>query len=108
MMFGIGQCGQCQQPFTFNPSFVPSSRNVDGTQNIFCRTCVEQANVTRQEMNLEPFFIHPEAYAHERDTEYSYRDEHEELDRYIDSEYDQYERDQFEDYYPEHFGDFEE
>jgi hypothetical protein len=55
--FATALCGQCRQPFNFNPALVPSLNNVP-----FCRNCVEIANPKRVAGGLAPIAILPGAY----------------------------------------------
>lgn len=50
--FATARCGQCTQPFTFNPHLVPSLNGVP-----FCKTCVERANPKRIANGLKPIPI---------------------------------------------------
>lgn len=65
--FAMAACGQCNQPFSFNPNLVPSLNNIP-----FCRTCIEAANKKRPGLGLAVIQILPGAYdivAEETDTE---------------------------------------
>jgi hypothetical protein len=58
----IGACGQCGRLFTSNPEWVPSLRQADGQQWMFCRACIEAANLERVRRGLPPIDVHPLAY----------------------------------------------
>lgn len=60
-MFAMGNCAGCHQPFSFNPTWVPSVR-VNGVKEPICRNCVLVANPKRIANGLEPIEPHPEAY----------------------------------------------
>ena len=53
------ECGVCDKMFTCNPNYVPSLR---AKGIVFCRECVEQANVERVERGMDALPIHPQAY----------------------------------------------
>lgn len=55
--FVLGCCGQCGQPFSFHPRFVPSLNNVP-----FCKSCVDRANPMRMANGLPPIKYDERAY----------------------------------------------
>lgn len=57
----MGSCYACKNMFSFHPHFVPSL-TIRGTREPFCRSCIEQANVTRAKNGMAPLTIHPLAY----------------------------------------------
>jgi hypothetical protein len=71
-VFVMGNCITCGAPLLFNPARVPSIRVrhtpgglvVDPTapKEPICRTCIEKANVRREEMGLPPHPIREDAY----------------------------------------------
>ncbi len=61
-VFLMGSCFCCGQPFTSNPSYVPSIRDGDGVRQPVCKKCIDGANVKRVELGMEPHTIHPQAY----------------------------------------------
>lgn len=75
-VFVLGPCFVCGQPFTFNPTLVPSvpidpvtKRPPDlggdperARREPVCASCVERANVLRERNGLAPFVVRPGAY----------------------------------------------
>ena len=63
-MFALmhSECLGCGKVFAYNPKHVPSLP-VDGVKEPICLSCVETANQERSDKGVEPFVIHPNAYA---------------------------------------------
>jgi hypothetical protein len=53
----IGPCLVCHKHFGYNPRRVPSKQNEP-----VCNGCMNHVNRKREQLGLEPFQIHPEAY----------------------------------------------
>lgn len=60
-MFVIGNCIACGIMFSFNADHVPSV-SIDGIREPICKDCVARINVIREGENLQPVWVHPEAY----------------------------------------------
>ena len=57
-VFMTSLCGQCGQPFSFNPHKVPSLKNVP-----FCKNCIDTANAGPRKANgLPPIEYAKDAY----------------------------------------------
>jgi hypothetical protein len=60
-VFAMGLCFGCGNPFTFNPTKVPSIR-VQGVARPICLACVTRVNPMRVKNGLEPIVPLPGAY----------------------------------------------
>lgn len=60
-MFCTGACAQCGKVFSFNPDLVPSVR-VRGQKEPICKTCIDLANIGREQIGVDPITILPGAY----------------------------------------------
>lgn len=60
-VMGFSKCYTCNQPFGYNPNYVPSVR-VDGIKEPLCKTCIEDANSKRKALGISQFPVHPQAY----------------------------------------------
>jgi hypothetical protein len=58
----FGTCAACHKAISFNPHYVPSIR-VNGVREPVCKACIDAANPARIANGLEPFTVHPNAYA---------------------------------------------
>ena len=57
----MSPCIGCGQPFSFNPTLVPSIQH-EGTRRPICADCVERVNPKRVANGLEPIVPHRDAY----------------------------------------------
>lgn len=55
-------CHSCRRIFMADPDKVPSTRLPDGSQVVFCRSCVEAANPVRRKNGLPEITILPGTY----------------------------------------------
>jgi hypothetical protein len=62
-VFAMGYCICCSQRFAFNPIHVPSTRAITGEKEPVCQNCINLINMRREAQGIEPFDIHPDAYA---------------------------------------------
>jgi hypothetical protein len=67
-VIAMAPCLQCGRPFSFNPLKVPSYR-VNGVREPICEECMNDLNVQRKALGLDPFPIAPDAYAAIPETE---------------------------------------
>lgn len=61
-VLATGNCVACQRLFSFNPIYVPSSMAITGVKEPICGACMMRINSKRQEVGMEPFYVHPKAY----------------------------------------------
>ena len=57
----IGECAACHRLFHFNANLVPSLV-IDGVRQPICQSCVDRANVKREQNGLPPIVPLPGAY----------------------------------------------
>jgi hypothetical protein len=67
----MSPCIGCGQPFSYNPTLVPSCSAVTGKREPICEACVERVNPMRIANGLEPIVPHRDAYepVHESELE---------------------------------------
>jgi len=62
-VLSYGECGKCDEGFSFNPTTVPIIQTERGERLPICRECIERANIILEAIGAEPEYINPNAYS---------------------------------------------
>lgn len=62
VVYAVGPCIGCRRFFAFNPLSVPSTREITGTSEPICSTCIDAINARRREHALPEWPVAADAY----------------------------------------------